>query len=77
MTKDLKEIPLYTWDDVLKQYIQNGTVMADGIPALYSNGACSYSFGFNTIHDVKINFNGLDNDKKLSKPTTSSSSSNS
>lgn len=77
MTKNLKEVPLYTWDDVLKQYIQNSTVMADGIQALYSNGAGSYSFGFNTIHDVKINFNGLDNDKRLNKPTTSSSSVNS
>lgn len=77
MTKNLKEVPLYTWDDVLKQYIQNGTVMADGINSLSSNGIGSYYFEFNTIQDVKINFNGLDNDKRPSKQTTSSSSSNS
>ena len=76
MTKELKEVPLYTWDDTLSKYTQTGTVMAAGVDYLASNGIGSYSFGFKTIHDVKINFNGLDNDKRLSKPTQSSSSSN-
>lgn len=77
MTKDLKEVLLCTWDAALSKYVQTDTIMAAGIDSLSSNGIGSYYFEFNTIQDVKINFNGLDNDKRLSKPTTSSSSSNS